>query len=181
MNVGTVTGLPIPCNVLGIDLSSKAIDLVLLDENRNAAQWTRITLSGATAFDRARDVADKMPQPGWYEAHGVYLCAIERPFVSHGQDVIRLVQGCVLAEIPRELHVWEVSPSQWKKKVGLPIRTKPSRLNFPVFTLINCSDSTSANSYADWAQDGYDALGVALYARDTNARGIADALGLDAA
>ena len=30
-------------------------------------------------------------------------------------------------------------------------------------------------------QDAFDALGVALYARDTNARGIADALGLDAA
>jgi hypothetical protein len=55
-------------NTLGIDLSSRAIDLVLLDENEQRAQWQRVELEGATAFDRARDVANKMPQPGWYEA-----------------------------------------------------------------------------------------------------------------
>lgn len=156
------------CNVLGIDLSSKAIDLVLLDENENRASWTRIELEGPTAFERARDVAEKMPQPAWYEAHGVYLCAIERPFVSHGQDVIRLVQGAVLAEIPRGLHVWEVSPSQWKKKVGLPIREKPGWQQFQGFRL---------EGFGDWTQDAFDALGVALYARDLNARGIEIALG----
>jgi hypothetical protein len=150
-------------NVLGIDLSSRAIDLVLLDENADRAQWTRIELEGDTAFERARDVAEKMPQPGWYEAHGVYLCAIERPFVRRGQDVIRLVQGAVLAEIPRELHVWEVSVSQWKKALGVPIREKPDARAFGTFSFA---------APPIWAQDAYDALGVALYARDENARGI---------
>jgi hypothetical protein len=160
-------------NVLGIDLSSKAIDLVLLDENANRASWTRLTLEGPNAFERARDVAEKMPQPGWYEAHGVYLVAIERPFVSHGQDVIRLVQGAVLAEIPRELHVWEVSPSQWKSAMGIPVRQKPEWGDFPADLQLACS-------FADppWTQDALDALGVALYARDENAKGIADALNL---
>lgn len=160
-------------NVLGIDLSSKAIDLVLLDENDNRAEWTRIDLEGDTAFDRARDVAEKMPQPGWFEAHGVYLVAIERPFVSHGQDVIRLVQGCVLAALPRELHVWEVSPSQWKKHLGVGIRVKPTWQEFPTMKFYP--------EAVIFPQDAYDATGVALYARDENARGIAAALGLDAA
>jgi hypothetical protein len=48
-----LTSLPVPCNVLGIDLSSRAIDLVLLDENCDRAEWSRIDLEGATAFERA--------------------------------------------------------------------------------------------------------------------------------
>jgi hypothetical protein len=155
-------------NTLGIDLSSKAIDLVLLDENANRASWTRLTLEGPTAFERARDVVGKMPQPGWYEAHGVYLVAIERPFVSHGQDVIRLVEGCVLAEIPRGLECWEVSPSQWKSALGIPIREKPDFDQFNNFLLSGSDD--------EWPQDPLDALGVALYARDLNAKAISDAL-----
>ena len=178
----TPTRLPIPCNVLGIDLSSKAIDLVLLDENADRASWTRITLEGATAFERARDVAEKMPQPAWYDTHGVFLCAIERPFVSHGQDVIRLVQGCVLAEIPRELHVWEVAVSEWKRHLDIAIRDKPGAAAFGI-------EMQYDSDPLDWPQDALDALGCALWARDTNAaivelalaRGVADALGLDAA
>jgi len=150
-----------------LDLSSKAIDLVLLDENADLAEWTRIELQGPTAFERARDVSEKMPQPGWYEANEVYLVAIERPFVSHGQDVIRLVQGVVLAEIPRDLEVWEVTPSQWKKALGIPIREKPTADSFPGVVLPGLP----------WAVDGYDALGVAAYARDTNAEAVARALG----
>jgi hypothetical protein len=165
-------------NVLGIDLSSKAIDLVLLSENEDRASWTRLTLEGPTAFERARDVAEKMPQPGWYEAHGVYLVAIERPFVSHGQDVIRLVQGAVLAGIPRELQVWEVSVSQWKKPLGIPVRQKPTHYAFPDFTFDGYNPSRpSRTNIFPWPQDALDALGVALYARDLNARGIAEALG----
>lgn len=156
-------------NTLGIDLSSFHLDLVLLDENANRASWTRLTLEGPNAFERARDVAEKMPQPGWYEAHGVYLCAIERPFVSHGQDVIRLVQGAVLAEIPRELHVWEVAVSEWKRHLDIAIREKPGAAAFGI-SMEYDSDPL------DWPQDALDALGVALYARDLNAKAISDAL-----
>lgn len=157
-------------NVLGIDLSSRAIDLVLLDENRDRAEWTRITLEGASAFDRAREIHDLMPQPGWYQAHGVYLIAIERPFVRAGQDVIRLVQGCVLASLPRDLPVWEVSVSQWKKALGVPIREKPDASVFPGMEYL------SGPNGEVWQQDALDALGVALYARNLNAQAITEAL-----
>jgi hypothetical protein len=157
-------------NTLGIDLSSRFIDLVLLDENSDRAEWTRIVLEGATAFERAREVAEWMPQPGWYEAHGVYLIALERPFVRRGQDVIRLIQGCVLAELPRALEVWEVSPSQWKNALGVPMRDKPTSLTFPEF-------GADHGELAYWPTDALDALGVALYARDTNAALVARALG----
>jgi len=170
------TSLSVPCNTLGIDLSSKAIDLVLLDENRNASTWTRIDLEGATAFERARDVAAKMPQPGWYEAHGVYLVAIERPFSASRNDVVRLVEGCVLAEIPHGLDVWEIAPQTWKAHIGFRGRGKPTRDAFPGILL------TSRTYYGgllvlDPPQDALDALGVALTARDQNAALIAAQLG----
>lgn len=158
-------------NTLGIDLSSRAIDLVLLDENADRAEWHRITLDGETAFERARDVAEKMPQPGWYEAHGVYLCAVERPFSRSRNDVVRLVQGCVLASIPPGLDVWEVAPQTWKAHIGFKGRGKPAWGDFPAALQLSCS------WHADWPQDALDALGAALWARDTNADLIAGALG----
>jgi hypothetical protein len=157
-------------NVAGFDLSSRFVDIVLLDENSDAATWTRIELEGENAFERARDASLKMPDASWYDDHGVFLCAIERPFVRRGQDVIRLVQGCVLASLPRQLPVWEVSVSQWKKALGVPIREKPAFTAFGPIIVNSDRDEPIP-------QDAYDALGVALYARDLNAQGIAARLG----
>ena len=167
-------------NVLGIDLSSKCLDLVLLDENENRASWHRITLEGATAFDRARDVADKMPQPGWYEANGVYLVAIERPFSASRNDVVRLVEGCVLAEVPRGIECWECAPQTWKSHIGFKGKGKPDASAFPADLLLD-GWAIPPDGFPSWPQDALDALGCALWARDTNADLIADALGLDAA
>jgi hypothetical protein len=163
------------CHTLGIDLSSKAIDLVLLAENSDTASWTRINLEGASAFERARDVAEKTPQPGWYEAHGVYLIALERPFVRFGQDVIRLVQGCVLGALPTDVLVVEVAVSQWKKHLGVGIRDKPTAADFPGFELA-VADPEQLERDGSIPQDAFDALGIARYARDVNAQAISDAL-----
>jgi hypothetical protein len=165
-------------NVLGCDLSSRAIDLVLLDENENRASWTRIDLEGATAFERARDVAEKMPQPGWYEAHGVYLIAVEEPMGFQSRFLYR-IQGAIIGALPREPVLWQVRPAAWKNALGLKQTQKPTRLSFgrPFSFIDGGSDATTVNNFADWPQDAYDALGVALYARDLNAQGIAARLG----
>lgn len=158
-------------NLLGVDLSSRAIDLVLLDENTDDAHWTRIQLDGKDAFERTRDVPAKMPRLAWYDANGVYLIALERPFVRFGQDVIRLVQGAVLACLPRHIQTWEVTPSQWKPLLHIGIRDKPVPGNYSVelqMSLIHEGDP--------WPQDALDALGVALYARDTNHKAITSLL-----
>jgi len=164
------------CHTLGIDLSSRAIDLVLLDENRDQASWTRIDLEGATAFERARDVAEKMPQPGWYEANGVYLVGIERPFSASRNDVVRLVQGCVLAEIPVALDVWEIAPQTWKAHIGFKGRGKPGIDAFPADLLLD-GWAIPPDGFPSWPQDALDALGVALTIRDQNAALIAAQLG----
>lgn len=152
-------------NTLGIDLSSRAIDLVLLDENQQRAQWQRVELDGATAFDRARDIAEKMPQPGWYEAHGVYLIAVEEPMGFQSRVLYR-VQGAILACLP-DVPVWEVRPAAWKNALGLKQTEKPNGTDFPgMHTAV----------HEAWPQDALDALGVALYARDLNAAGVAKKL-----
>lgn len=149
--------------VVGIDVSSRAIDLVRLNENHDEAEWLSVPLTGHAAWDRVRLIADRMPPAGWWA--DVYLCAIERPFARARQDVVRLAQGAALACIPTRVETWEVTPATWKQHLGLKQTEKPSWSAFP---------SSFFDEY--WDQNARDALGVALYARDVNAAGIAAAL-----
>jgi hypothetical protein len=156
-------------NVLGIDFSSHAVDLVLADENRDRAEWLRVDLIGGKAFDRTREVRQSMPAAGWYTDHGVYLIALERPFSSSRNDAIRLVQGAVLACLPRRIEVWEVTQQQWKPRLGLKQREKPTVADlqraYPDLTID-----------AGWPQDALDAAAMAFWARDLNAEIISGAL-----
>lgn len=153
-------------SVVGIDLSSKAIDLVRIDENNDEAEWISVPLAGKTAWDRTRTIGRLMPTASWWA--DVYLCAIEQPFgpSRRAQSVLMRAQGAILAAVPEHVEVWEVTPDDWKRHLGIPSSSKPS---WSVF----------ASSFFDefWPQDARDALGVALYARDTNAAGIAAQLG----
>lgn len=151
--------------VVGIDVSSRAIDLVRLDENLDEAAWLSVPLQGDKAWDRVRLIADRMPPPSWWA--DVYLCAIERPFARARQDVVRLAQGAALACIPTSIVTWEVTPAIWKQHLGLKQSQKPAWSDLPK----SCFDEY-------WDQNARDALGVALYARDENARGIRQALGV---
>ncbi len=149
--------------VVGIDISTRAIDLVRLDENDDRAEWLSVPLVGETAWDRVRSIRQRMPGSSWWD--NVYLAAIEKPFGHSRDGTIRLAQGAVLACIPHHLELWEVAPATWKKTLGIPIRDKPSWAHF----------ARSLHDYT-WPQDARDALAVALYARDLNAAGIANAL-----
>jgi hypothetical protein len=150
---------------VGVDISTHAIDLVRLDENGNTADWRSIALIGSTAWDRVRSIRTRMPPSSWWD--DVYLCAVERPFSRTRNDAVRLAQGAVVATIPSRIEVWEVAPQTWKAALGIPYGTKPTADAFP-----------DGLVEADWPQDARDALGVALYARNTNATGIAKALAL---
>ena len=151
--------------VVGIDLSSRAVDLVRLDENNDEAEWVSVPLVGQNAWDRTRTIPSAMPAASWWSE--TYLVAIEQPFGPSrlAQSVLMRAQGAILASIPDRITVWEVRPEVWKKHVGVAPRDKPSWSAFPP-------------SFFDdyWPQDARDALGVALYARGTNAAGIAAAL-----
>ncbi len=148
--------------VVGIDLSSRAIDLVRLEESVNEASWLRVELDGVSAWDRVRGMRAVMPHGTWWD--DVYLVAIERPFAHSRNDVVRLAEGAVLSAIPTAIECWEINPTQWKTALGIR-KGKPDWSHFP-----------SGFWRANWPQDALDALGVALYARELNASGIAKAL-----
>lgn len=163
---GMRTPLPArPC-VVGVDLSTRAIDFVRLDENEDHAIWDRAHLTGDSAWERIRDIT---AAPLAHVFENAYLVAIERPFSQSRNDSVRLAEGAILACIPRGLEVWEVAPQTWKAHIGFRGRGKPGWADMPF---------TPSYEAAAWPQDAIDALGVALYARDTNAAGIAESLGL---
>lgn len=165
----------------GIDLSSRAIDIVKLDEDTNQAEWFRFELEGASAWERTRQVRDRLPGSSWWE--DVYLAAIETPFPDQ-QGVLRRVQGAVMASIPPAVLVWEANAAEWKRELAL--KGKPSWddlywiapgwvMQFPpVFQ--NAWDGFVMRPLAELNdpehQNARDAYCIALWARETNRRGI---------
>lgn len=154
--------------VLGIDVSTKAIDLVLLDENSDQASWDHLELRGATAFDRLRTLPSRMPKWSWYDS--VYLAAIETP-MGRGQGgteaKLNWIFGAVIACLPRGLATWHVAPHEWRRELGLPGNAPKA---------VCAARCVELGAHVDWQQqDAYDAYAVARYAREVNRRGIAAA------
>ena len=107
-------------SIAGIDYSSHAIDLVILNDDDDTASWTRHHLEGQDAFDRARRVREAV---GWLrylgDDHGVIACGIEEPR-GHGAGSLYRIQGAILACLWPTLLVQPLIPSAWRKLVGLP-------------------------------------------------------------
>ena len=107
-------------NVAGIDFSSHAIDVVLIDvDGRQPPRWHRYPLTGQDAFDRARSVADAMPGRSSVYWDNVLAVGIEHPAGHHGTGPLLRVQGAVLAQIPARMLVKAWPPGSWRKAVGL--------------------------------------------------------------
>lgn len=161
--------------VVGIDFSSFAVDLVTLDESADHATWWRIPLRGGDALHRTRTLRDLMPRLSFYD--DIYLVAIEKPFGPSrlAQSVLMRVQGAIAVSIPSRIPVWEVTPYEWKKPLGLKITEKPP-LDGSCFPPMHYDSGLEP-----WPQDALDALGVALYARAASAAGVAAHLGGGAA
>jgi hypothetical protein len=160
-------------NVVGIDLSSRAIDLVRLAESSGLASHERIDLEQATgkratAWERTLALPDLMPPASWWD--DVYLVAIEAPYGAGTGTIAILnrVLGAVAASLPARLQrverVWIVRPDEWKSRLGL--RAKPSAADIAALGLILSGELAGT-------QDARDALGVAFYARELNAQGLA--------
>lgn len=153
--------------VVGVDLSTVAVDLVRLDETGNDAHWEHLHLEGKTAFDRLRQVRRVMPGPSWYD--DVYLVAVEAP-MSRGQSgtlaKLSRVLGAVVACVPAPLVVWEVAPAAWRRELGLSGHASKEQVAEAV-------DDLRGLARTLWPQDALDAYAVAYYARELNARALA--------
>jgi hypothetical protein len=174
--------------VVGIDLSTRALDLVKLDESSNRAEWVRVELGvigrdKTNAWARTLDVRQALDaylpagMSAWFD--DVYLVAIEAPYgrgQAGTQAVLNRVVGAVAASLPARLRVpercWVVRPDEWK--TGLGLKGKPT--NTGVLQLSNMRgritppSGMSPDAVAD--QNARDAYCLAMFARDTNAKAI---------
>lgn len=146
--------------VAGIDFSSRFVDIVLLDEDTDAATWHRFELTGADAFERARDVRNGMIgiSPIWDD---VIAIGIEDPR-GYGAGSLYRVQGAILARLPRRTLVQPWIPSAWRKTVGLPGNAPKSQVE--AFATIH----RGVEPFSDhefWPQDACDAYCIALATR----------------
>lgn len=106
-------------NVAGVDLSTRAIDIVKVPlDTVRAPEWHRFPLAGSDAFDRARSVRDALPGRTSVIWDDVLALGIEDPR-GHGAGHIYRVQGAILSCLPAHLLVHPLIPSQWRKLVGL--------------------------------------------------------------
>lgn len=140
--------------VAGIDFSTHAVDVVLLDEDTLDAAWHRFLLEAfGDAFDRTRWVRDSMPSRSWWEDHGVIAVGIEDPR-GYGAGSLYRVQGAVLACLPTSLLVHPWIPSAWRKANGIPGNASKQAIEDHSLAIQPCEILAYA---PDWPQDAHDA------------------------
>lgn len=147
--------------IAGIDFSTHAVDIVLLAEETNAAEWHRFELTDLPswdAFDRARSVRAVMPTRSWWEDHGVIAIGIEQPRGNHGVTPLFRVQGAILACLPPDLLVQPWNPASWRVAAGM-------KGNAPKLAVAVFSRNLLGQTCADWPQDAHDAHFIALATR----------------
>lgn len=107
-------------SVAGIDFSTRAVDVVEIDEDDGSlVEWHRFELVGpGDSFDRSRLVRDAMPPRGWWTDRGIVAAGLEDPR-GYGAGHLYRVQGAILACLPATLLVQPWLPSKWRTLAGL--------------------------------------------------------------
>lgn len=154
--------------VAGIDYSSRAVDIVLVDEDTGYAETGhakhhRIDLHGETPFERARSLRGQLPLTSWWENNGVYLIGIEDPF-SRSKGVAKalgLAAGAIAALLPAGLAVIQTAPTEWKK-LSLGNAAAPKT------EIETWARDRLGHTFERWPQDGYDAYAIAIAVRNLN-------------
>jgi hypothetical protein len=157
--------------VAGIDFSTKAIDVALLDDDTDQAVWYRFPLAhGKGHLALARSVSRVVPPRSWWEEHGVWLVGVEDPMsrFPHVAKALGVVAGALLARMPLELPVVQTEPSEWQGKF-LALAKLPADRK----TAIRARTLEAMPHLSIWPQDAFDAYGIAWATRKLNADAIA--------
>jgi Holliday junction resolvasome RuvABC endonuclease subunit len=95
------------------------------------------------------------------------MVAVERPY-GVGKSIHDLMRamGAVVAALPPALMVWELSPAEWRKGIGLPGNASKGDCKLQAWHLAGYA----ATYY--WPQDALDAYAVAYTARAINQQAI---------
>jgi hypothetical protein len=176
--------------VVGIDVSTFAVDMVRLDLETDAAGWHHYEAIGPHALDRARSFCLPGSLPtrasAWWD--DVALVALERPAGVSRRVVsdLMLVLGVVIAHIPPSISVWQLVPSEWRKACGLPGNASKGHVRaWSIHQLawahgkIGDADTARGPMHGliypgwieKWPQDAHDAHAIAYAARAINATG----------
>lgn len=168
-------------SVLGIDLSTRAVDIVALDESTNRAEWVHVELVGSGAWERTLSLPARMPGDSWYDERGVFLVAVEAPY-GRGQAgtnaLLNRVVGAVAASLPAHLRdparCWLVAPHEWK--AGLGLKGKPTQADMERLAPGGGYSVDMSVLAGGDDQNGRDAYCIALWARGELERGVQEAV-----
>jgi hypothetical protein len=142
----------------GIDYSTKAIDLVLVDIDwLRPPWWHRFELHGPDAWERTRTVARTLPGRTSQVWDEVLAFGLEEP---RGQNsgVLYRVQGAILAALPPHVLVYPMVPSEWRKACGLKGNASKEDIGWHSLAL----RANHAGDLPLWPQDAHDAHLIAL-------------------
>lgn len=158
--------------VAGVDLSTKAIDIVTVDidpvDEVYPSAWHRFPLEAADAWARTLLIRDALPNQGFWE--DIALVAIEAPY-GRGQSgtlaLLNRVVGAIVASLPPQLRTpercWIVRPDEWKTGLGLST-AKPAALDLGVHGYAGFDEANIAATIAGPQQDARDAWALARWA-----------------
>ena len=106
--------------VAGIDVSTRAIDIVALNLDTGQARHQRYELGDGDLIDRVRTIGVVFPTARSSLWDDVIAIGIERPAGRYGVAQVAMAFGAVVSRIPvdRVLRAW--MPAEWRKACGLP-------------------------------------------------------------
>jgi len=157
--------------VAGIDFSTLAIDVVLLEDEGWHAEWHRFPIKGKDgSLQACRRLRAVWPGSSWWEDHGVWLAGIEEPYSRFGASLIALgrIQGAVMALLPRSITVVQTGQQEWlRAHTGLQKLPKGTAERKAVAIARGRELGFEASEI-----DAYDAYGIACAVRDLNEQGV---------
>ena len=153
--------------VVGIDVSTYAIDLVLIDvDDHKAPAWHHHPLTGHDAWERTRNTAQALPSPHATIWDDVLAIGVENPAGTHGAHTIQRVVGAVLACLPPHTLVQPWRPAEWRKAVGLKGNASKDAVRSHALACASDLETKEridgwCSSRAKWSQDACDAYCIA--------------------
>lgn len=105
--------------VAGIDLSTVALDLVLIDEDGKQPRAYTYELGAGDIVERIRTIGTTWPSRHSSIWDDVLAIGIERPAGRFGVAQVSMAFGAVLAMLPTGLLVKPWQPAQWRIAVTI--------------------------------------------------------------
>lgn len=172
--------------VVGVDLSTRAIDLVALDEDNPAiCEHLSVPLTGEW-WHSARNMRKGLQSdlvPEWLDEKGVHLVGVERPYGKQVKAVAALytIMGAFLASMPPSVMCFEVSPAQMRQELGLPGNCGKAAMHEAVLTalchweVIEGGIAYRSGGNRFWPDDALDAWAAGYAALRINERAAKEA------